>query len=748
VSSAVISADPAGEQGPVAGPSTPVRPPASSVPHPYAVVHALPGRVRLRLEVLKHRSQLAPQLASVLLEQPGIVSVRSNTWCASMVIVYDADTLSLQEVERALRRAVVTPLPPARIPPAPAPPAGRLARLAAAVERVAPPWAQLAISAGALAASLLGLPAVVAAGLAAAAVVPMLGRALGVAAQERRAGVDALDSTAAMLLISQRNLAGASLMATLIGLGEFIRARTARRSAALMADLLGLAGRSAWVVHGNRRMRVPAEQVTVGATVVVYPGDMVPVDGIVRTGRATVDQRSLTGETMPVELGPGDRAYAATVLLDGKLYLECRAAGAKTRAGVVVDLVQAAPLYETRSQNHAARMADRLVVPTFLLAGLGSAVTGSLTRAASILIVDFATGIRIAAPTAVLASMQRAARRGILIKGGAALEKLASVDAVLFDKTGTLTQGEPEVTEVAAVGGWSPEEMLTFAAAAEQRLRHPTARAIVRHARRAGLTIPDRAASAYSLGLGVQAEVCGRTLLVGSGRWLGTHGVALAEAPDKAPAVRLRGDSLSLVAIDGELAGLITYRDALRPDAAEVVAGLRRRGVRDIVMVTGDNTAAAQAAAAAAGIDQVVAGVFPEQKVEVIQGLQAHGRTVAVVGDGINDSPALAYADVAIAMHGGADVARERADVVLSDDSLLRVPEAIDIARAGMGLVRQGYVVVGGSNAVGLVLAATGLIGPTGATLANNGTAVLAALNSLRPLLSAATLPLDNGDGG
>jgi heavy metal translocating P-type ATPase len=746
VSSAVVSADPADGQVPVGGASAPVGPSASSVRHPYEVVHALPGRVRLRLQVLKHTPRLAPQLASALLEHPGIVNVRSNTWCASMVVVYDADTLSLQEVERTLRRAVVAPLPPAGIPPAASPTADRLARLAAAVERVAPPWAQLAISAGALAASLLALPPLVAAGLTTAAVVPMLGRALGVAARERRAGVDTLDSTAAMLMISQRHLAGASLMATLVGLGEFIRARTARRSQALMADLLGLAGRSAWVVQGNRRMRVPAEQVTVGATVVVYPGDMVPVDGIVRAGRATVDQRSLTGETMPVELGPGDRAYAATVLLDGKVYLECQAAGAKTRAGVVVDLVRAAPLYETRSQNHAARMADRLVVPTFLLAGLGFAVTGSLTRAASILIVDFATGIRIAAPTAVLASMQRAARRGILIKGGAALEKLASVDAVLFDKTGTLTQGEPEVTRVVAVNGWSPDEVLSLAAAAEQRLRHPTARAIVRHAQRAGLRIPDRAASAYSLGLGVQAEVCGRKILVGSRRWLEAHAVALAEA--KASTSRLRGGSLSFVAINGELAGLIAYRDAMRPDAAEVVAGLRRRGVRDIVMVTGDNEAPAQVAAAAAGIDQVIAGVFPEQKVEVIHGLQAHGRTVAVVGDGINDSPALAYADVAIAMHGGADVARERADVVLTDDSLLRVPEAVDIARAGMRLVRQGYMVIGGSNTVGLALAATGLIGPTGATLANNGTAVLAALNSLRPLLSAATLPLDNGDGG
>jgi heavy metal translocating P-type ATPase len=475
--------------------------------------------------------------------------------------------------------------------------------------------------------------------------------------------------------------------------------------------------------------------------VVVYPGDMVPVDGVVRHGRAAVDQRSLTGESMPLELGPGDRAYAATVVVEGKLYMTCKAAGADTRAGVVTELVRTAPLAETRTQNHAAMLADRLVLPTFLLAGLTYAVTRDLVRVAGVLIVDFATGIRIALPTAVLASMQRAARRGILIKGGGAVERLASVDAVLLDKTGTLTHGEPQVTQVFSVNGCSPRQVLVLAAAAEQRLRHPTARAIVRHARRQGLDVPDRTGSSYTLGMGVRAQVDGLRVLVGSRRWLESEGVPLAPGEVADAAARRRRESNSYVAADGQLVGIITYADRLRPEAPETVAGLRRRGVRKIVMVTGDNQAVAWAAARTAGIDQVVAGAFPQRKAEIVRELKASGHTVAVVGDGINDSPAFAYADVAVSLRGGADVARERADVVLTDDDLGRLTEAIDLAREAMGLVHQGIATVVGANTAGLVLGTAGLVGPGGATVANNGSAVVAALQSLQPLLSDPAVP-------
>lgn len=716
---------------------------------PYEIVHAIPGRLRVRIETLRRAPGFATGFVAAFMAHPGILGVRVNRWCASAVVTYDPTMLTLQEARRTLEGTPLVAAPRAA-PPAAEPPPAALAgfdRLVAWGRRLAPVGAQLALGAAAFAACLVGLPAPVATGLVFTAVMPILGRALCTAVRRHRAGVDSLDGTAAMLMIGRGHLLAAGFMAALIGLGEFIRDRTARRSQALITDLLGLAGHSAWVVHGNRRVRVPAEQVRVGETVVVYPGDMVPVDGVVVRGHAAVDQRSLTGESMPAEIGPGARAYAATVIVEGKVYLRCEAAGGDTRAGQVVDLVRAAPVYETRTQNYAALLADRLVGPIFLTAGVTFAVSRNLTRVVSVLIIDFATGIRVAAPTAVLASMQRAVRRGILIKGGGALERLAGVDAVVFDKTGTLTRGEPQVTEVLSVNGLAAREVLALAAAAEQRLRHPAARAIVRQARREGLAIPDRSESTYTLGMGVRAEVDGAVVLVGSRRLMDAEGILVASVETAQAAVRARGESLGYVAVNGELAGLVAYHDPLRPEAREVVAALRRRGVREIVMVTGDGEAPARAVARAAGIRRLVTGAFPDQKVAVVRALKARRRTVAVVGDGINDSPALAHADVGVSLHAGADIARERADVVLTDDNLRRLLEAIDIARDGMRLVRQNFVLVAVPNAVGLALAAMGRIGPAVATLANNGSAVVAALNSLRPLLASGTLPLEPGNG-
>lgn len=712
----------------------------------YDIVHTVPGRLRVRIEALRGTRGFADGFVKAFMANAGILSVRINHWCASAVITYDPTMLTLQQTRSTLDGVRLLP-PPAlgsAIEPELVRPSQRgISAMIASVSRIAPAWAQFTAGGLAFGAALLNLPAAITSGLVMAAVGPMIGRALRVMIGERRLGVDALDGAASVLMVTQGSLAAAGFMAMLVGLGEFIREQTARKSRAMVDDLLGLAGRTAWVVHGDQRVRVPADQVRIGETVVVYPGDFVPVDGLVLRGQAAVDQRSLTGESMPVEIGPGDHAFAATVIIEGKIYLCCEAAGDATRAGTAVDAVKSAPLHETRTQNYAAAIADRLVVPIFLAAGVTYALTGNLARAASILIIDFATGIRISAPTAVLASMQHAARHGILIKGGGALERLASVDAIMFDKTGTLTRGEPEVTAVIAINGLTADQVLLLAAAAEQRLRHPAAHAIVRHARRQGLTIPDRGESAYSLGMGVRAEVDGITVLVGSRRLMESEQIDMTPVEVAQRTVRARGDSLGYVAVDGRLAGLVAYHDPLRPEARAVIAALRQRGIREIVMVTGDNDAPARASAAEAGIDNVVSGVFPEQKAEVVRAMKARGRTVAVVGDGINDSPALAHADVAISLHGGADVARERADLVLTDDNLRRLPEAIDIARSAMALVRQNLAVVAAPNIAGLGLAAAGMIGPAVATVINNGSAVVAALNSLRPLLAPAPLPLD-----
>ena len=400
----------------------------------------------------------------------------------------------------------------------------------------------------------------------------------------------------------------------------------------------------------------------------------------------------------------------------------------------MLDSIASAPLHETRVQNYAALVADKMVVPIFVASTICFAMTRNLIRLMSMLIFDFSTSIRIAAPTAVLASMHRAGRRGILIKSGSALEKLASVDAIVFDKTGTLTFGEPKVIEVITFNGHNEDDLILLTASVEARLHHPASRAIVKYALHKGLTIPDRTTSSFIRGMGVKAEVNGTQLIVGSKRMMESEGVNTSCAAGAETRLSKSGASIAYVTINGQLSGLIVYRDQIRMETAAVIAHLKRLGMKRLVMSTGDNEAAAQRIAQSCGIKEVMARSFPEHKAELVKKLKGEGYTVAVIGDGINDSPALAHADVAISLHGGTEAARQSANVVLTDDDLKRLPEAIKIARSAMQLVRQNLSLAVVPNASGLALAAFGLVGPAQATLLNNGSAIACALNSLRPL--------------
>jgi Cu2+-exporting ATPase len=597
----------------------------------------------------------------------------------------------------------------------------------------------------ALALGLLGAPGILTSGLLLVGATPIAARALKAATEERRLSADALDAIAVAVLVARGSLPAAALSVALIAGGEYIRDLTARQSRTALASLLSNRSEFAWVQRGRRKEKVPVAEVQPGDTVVVYPGELIPVDGAVLRGRAVVDTTALTGESEPAPVGVGATVYASTVLTDGKLYVLAEKVGAATRASRIVRLLDDAPTHDTRLANYARRYADRLVLPTFALAGFLLLATGDVARCVSVLIIDFATGIRVSAPTTVLAAMTAAVRRDVLVKGGRALEELAAIDTLVFDKTGTLTVGRPQVRLVQAlrpdISEWS---VLSIAAAAERRLTHPAARAIVRAAEALGLPIPDRGESEYVIGEGVRAELNGDDVLVGSRAFLRRRRVHLsAQVHVLADQVGTRGISSVFVARNGEVIGIVGYADEPRAEARAVLNRLRALGIRDLVMVTGDNRRVAHAVAASLGIDQVRAEVLPDEKAEIVRALQARGRKVAVVGDGINDSPALAYADVSISLDAGSDVARETADIVLHSD-LHGLPEAIDVARRSMILIRQNLAIVGVPNATGMLLAGFGVLGPVAATALNNGSSVAAALNGLRPLIGGPAHPSGN----
>jgi Cu2+-exporting ATPase len=528
----------------------------------------------------------------------------------------------------------------------------------------------------------------------------------------------------------------AIFMVWLINVADWVRDLTMMRSKKAIEEILGYQNIEAWVVRDGQKVRVIVAEVQLGETVVTYPGERIAVDGTVLSGKALVDQASLTGESVPVEKEEGSPVYAATVVREGKLYIRAERIGSETEAAQILRLVEAAPARETKIQNYAVKWANDLVPYSFVGGAIGAVMGGGLQGAAAVLIIDYGTGIRIAAPTTVLSAMTKAIRNGILIKGGRPLESLAEVDAVVFDKTGTLTTGNPDVLDVVPVNSRTADEVLALAAAAELRLSHPVANAIVRTAEARQLLIPERTASDYSLGLGVEAIVNDSVVLVGSPRFMTLRGVDLSpEVQGHISRMQQQAISPLCVAQDGSVIGLLSISDPLRPEARDVVQALRDRGIKRIVMLTGDHQDVARRIAAELGITEYLAEVFPGDKSVAVQRLQREGYKVAVVGDGVNDSPMLAYADVGIAVEGGTEAARETAPVVLLHGGLWKVPLAIDIGRETVALIRQNWSIISIPNTIALGLACVGILGPIGATLLSNGSAIVATINGLRPIM-------------
>ncbi len=695
----------------------------------YQVVHAVPGRVRLGLPRVAVDSPYADRLAALLQSGTEIAGVRINNTAGSIVLHFEP-TVRVETVLRSLGDKVEaardTTLPGARTATGRHIPPGRWRRLA-----LSGLTGGLTILAGPLG---VPLPAPLIAAFVAAASFPIARRAGHSLRVERKLNIDVLDLTAIVLTTLRGSFLAPAAMITLVEVGEAIRERTARTSERELLDLLGSMAEFVWLERDGDREQVPIGQVRRGDTLVVYPGDRIPVDGRVLDGKGSIDEHQLTGEAMPVVREEGQTVYASTLVREGHLHIGVEQVGEETRAGRLIRLMREAPVHDTRVENYAARVADRVVLPSFLLSGAVLALTRDPSRAASILIADFMTGIRVSVPTTILAALTGAARKGIVVRSGRALEKLAAVDTVVFDKTGTVTRGEPTVTGIEPVGGVvSASELLALAATAEQRLTHPVAEAVMRYARLDGVEPRRRRDWEYDIGLGVRASIDGRQVLVGSDRLLEREGVELGRSR-AAPGPP--GESRIYVASEGELLGTMAYADPLREESAEVLAALRAAQGMEVHLLTGDKHETAEAVGESLGIDpaNTHAELFPEDKATVVRGLRAAGKTVAFVGDGVNDLPALAYADVSVSFGGATDVARETADVVLMDDDLRGLPEAVAIARQALRLINQNIGLVVGVNLGAVGLAATGALGPVSAALIHNGSTIVAGANGLRPL--------------
>jgi len=707
----------------------------------FAVRHFIPGRVRLFVPWVCRRRVLAQAVLDWLRAQASIKRARINYDCASLVIEYDtADEPLLRALLGRLRlmtvdelRALLGAAPGADPAPAAAP--THRQRTPAFVGRATP----LALPSVSLLMALSANPLITAVNMPLMLWngFPIALRAWRVWRRERRLNVDFLDTLAIAASLAQGNPLAGAIVTWLIKLGDFIRDLTAASSRRAMSELLEFQANNAWVIRDGSIISVPASSLAVGDAVVVYPGEMIPVDGEIIAGQALIDQKTITGEGLPVTRGKGQAAFAATVIRDGQLTIRAIQVGADTAAGQIAHLVESAPLGDTRMQNHAERLADRLVVPTLALASGTALISADFNRFLSLVIVDYGTGIRVAAPTAVLSTMTHAARAGIIIKSGGHMERLAEVDTVVFDKTGTLTHGTPAVVHVIMYEKYlTAEHLLGLAAAAEARLQHPVAEALRTRARQLAVNIPMCEETQYRIGLGVEGPVNGYYVHVGNERFMRQSDIRIDVAATDRVALDHQGYSCLYVAVDGKLAGLIPYADAIRSESRNVVERLHAMGIDDSVMLTGDGAVVARAVGRRIGVTRQFSDMLPADKASVIQDFQRSGKVVAMVGDGINDSPALSYADVGIAMKHGAQVAHESAHVVLMEDSLWKLVKAFEVSRGAVDLIRQNYAIVAGLNTLALALALPGgLITPSMTALISNGSAILASLNGIRPIL-------------
>ncbi len=536
-------------------------------------------------------------------------------------------------------------------------------------------------------------------------------------------------------MLGREYVAGAVLM-TIILIAEFIAELNTDRARASIKALIGSVPQTALVKRGGTDVSLPLADVRAGDVVIVRAGEKIPVDGVVRSGEASVNQAPITGESVPQEKRAGAQVFAGTVVELGALDIETQKVGGDTMFSRIVALVETAEESQAPVQRLADRVAAWLIPVVLVFLTAVWFITHDLRMIITLLIFTSPAELGLATPLVVIAAIARAARGGILLKGGVYLEQLAKVRVLAFDKTGTLTVGRPAVTRIQRFddAATSENELLRIAASAERRSSHPLAAAVVERAAAAKLDVPEPVNFEVVRGRGVRATIDGRAVLAGNAAFLTENGVT-------APAVDDGAGTVVYVAADGRALGVLHLADPLRPDAAVSLARLRASGIEHIVMLTGDNAATANRVGKELGVDEVVADLLPDAKVEAVKRLQQGGarggrRLVAMVGDGINDAPALAQADVGIAMGvAGTQAAIEAADIALMTDDLGKIAEARAIARRAYRTIQENlFVGVGVVHVLGITAALLHLIGPVQAAIIHLGPDILVFLNSVKLL--------------
>lgn len=532
----------------------------------------------------------------------------------------------------------------------------------------------------------------------------------------------------------------AAVILTLITLGKLLEARAKGRTSEAIKKLMGLAPKTATLMRNGQEIEVPVDDLIIGDKLVVRPGERIPVDGVVIDGRSSVDESMLTGESLPVNKDTGSEVIGATINKQGRLIIEAQKVGAQTALAQIVRLVEQAQGSKAPIQRIADTVSGVFVPVVLGLAALtllGWLLIGqvgfvpAMVHMVAVLVIACPCALGLATPTAIMVGTGRGAEMGILFKNSEALENAKHIQVVALDKTGTITRGEPAVTDVVPLNGFEGTELLRLTAVAERGSEHPLGQAVVKMAQQRGIMLTQPQSFEAESGRGIRALVDGKTVLVGSPRFIREQGQELEVMIEQVEALQAQARTVVLTVVDGTLAGLIGIADTVKAGSREAIAALRSLGL-EVVMVTGDNALTAQAIAREVGIDRVLAEVLPEQKVEAVKQLQSEGKRTAMVGDGINDAPALAQADVGIAIGTGTDIAMEASDVTLVSGDLRGVARAVILSRATMRTIYQNLFWAFIYNIILIPVAMAGALVPMLAAAAMAFSSIFVVSNSLR----------------
>ena len=552
-----------------------------------------------------------------------------------------------------------------------------------------------------------------------------------------RIEVPVLDAAAIGVSILRSDFSTASSVMFLLGFGEILEDWTHKKSVDDLARSMSLNVSKVWLVTDDTEVRVGTDMIKPGDRVRIHMGTIIPFDGIVTDGEATVNEASLTGESMPVAKHTESYVYAGTVLEEGELTIRVKETSGSTKFEKIVTMIEETEKLKSAVESKAEHLADRLVPYTLAGTALTYAITRNVTKALSILMVDFSCALKLAMPISVLAAIREANAHHITVKGGKFMEAVAEADTIVFDKTGTLTKAQPTVVDVVSFNGDSKEDLLRLAACMEEHFPHSVAKAVMDAAKEHGLTHEEMHSKVeYIVAHGISTTVNGRKAIIGSHHFVFEDEKCAIPTGKEEIFKNLPEEYSHLyLGIEGELAAVICIEDPLRPEAPEVITALRQAGFTQIVMMTGDSDRTAKAIAAKVGVDKYYSEVLPEDKAKFVEEAKAQGRKVLMVGDGINDSPALSAADVGIAISDGAELAREIADITIGADDLSVMVTLKEISNGLMEKIHRNYRRIVGINGSLIALGVTGVIQPTMSALLHNTSTLLIGMDSMKSVL-------------